>query len=245
MLCCCACSPKPRRILQPFSFSQSYFASKARRVFSRCLLFYIRCVESIQLVTMAKMKAQPVEPARMTEQGRRMSSFIKFNPEGSAAMEKKGNSGGIKDVLGGRGGASEFSLPLDVDDNDDARSTNSTSTPEQSTVTNQRNLEPEIAARENAQVFYSKLLVMSVLLLSAGGVGFLTWWFIAGEEEDDYKAQVSIYSMYYLYYVMCVRSFEMTHNSCSVLLLYCFSSRTMQKNSLMCPMLKEETSWLS
>jgi hypothetical protein len=147
-----------------------------------------------------RMKAQPVEPARMTEQGRRMSSFINLNPEGSAAMEKKRNSGGIKGVLGGMEGASEFSLPLDDDDNDDARSTNSTSTPEQSTGgATQRNLEPEIAARENALVFYSKLLVMSVLLLSAGGVGFLTWWFIAGEEEDDYKAQVSIYV-----YITCI-----------------------------------------
>jgi hypothetical protein len=135
------------------------------------------------------MKAETVEPVRMT--------------------------GGIKDVLGGRGGASEFSLPLDG--NDDARSTNSTSTPDQSTGgATQRNLEPEIAARENAQVFYSKLLVMSVLLLSAGGVGFLTWWFITGEEEDDYKAQVSIYSIYYLYYV-CY-SFKMTNNIYYVLL---------------------------
>jgi hypothetical protein len=51
-------------------------------------------------------------------------------------------------------------------------------------------MSPEIAARENTHVRYSRLLVMFVLACSALGVGYLTYSFVTNGEEDDFELQV-------------------------------------------------------
>jgi hypothetical protein len=51
-------------------------------------------------------------------------------------------------------------------------------------------MSPEIAAKENTQVRYSRLFVMFVLACSALGVGYLTYSFVTNEEEDDFELHV-------------------------------------------------------
>ncbi|KAL3938715.1 MAG: hypothetical protein SGBAC_006428 [Bacillariaceae sp.] len=81
---------------------------------------------------------------------------------------------------------SEFSLPMaDDDSNTDERSSNTGHTPPD----RRPSMSAEIAAKENTQVRYSRLLVMFVLACSALGVGYLTFSFVTQEEEDDFKTQ--------------------------------------------------------
>ena len=81
---------------------------------------------------------------------------------------------------------SEFSLPGADDSETDDRSSNTGHTPED----RRQSMSAEIAAKENAQVRYSRLLVMFVLACSALGVGYLAFSFVSQEEEDDFKTQV-------------------------------------------------------
>eukprot|EP00980_Cylindrotheca_fusiformis_P006369 scaffold1356_cov123-Cylindrotheca_fusiformis.AAC.50 len=83
------------------------------------------------------------------------------------------------------GANSEFSLPHEADSETDEHSSNTGQTPPD---TNQ-GLAAEIAARENTQVRYSRLLVMFVLATSALGVGYLTYSFVSNEEKDDFELQ--------------------------------------------------------
>jgi len=78
---------------------------------------------------------------------------------------------------------SEFSLPDDSET--DERSSNTRDSPSEQ----RQSISAEIAAKENAQVRYSRLLVMFVLACSALGVGYLAFSFVTREEEDDFKSQ--------------------------------------------------------
>eukprot|EP00526_Cylindrotheca_closterium_P003860 CAMPEP_0113601554 /NCGR_PEP_ID=MMETSP0017_2-20120614/292_1 /TAXON_ID=2856 /ORGANISM="Cylindrotheca closterium" /LENGTH=1159 /DNA_ID=CAMNT_0000509857 /DNA_START=105 /DNA_END=3584 /DNA_ORIENTATION=- /assembly_acc=CAM_ASM_000147 len=82
------------------------------------------------------------------------------------------------------GTESEFSLPMAEESDTDERSSNTGHTPE-----GRPSMSAEIAAKENTQVRYSRLLVMFVLACSALGVGYLTFSFVTQEEEDDFKTQ--------------------------------------------------------
>lgn len=81
---------------------------------------------------------------------------------------------------------SEFSLPNADDSELDERSSNTGNTPED----RRQSMSAEIAAKENAQVRYSRLLVMFVLACSALGVGYLAFSFVTRAEENDFKTQV-------------------------------------------------------
>ncbi|CAJ1934430.1 unnamed protein product [Cylindrotheca closterium] len=80
---------------------------------------------------------------------------------------------------------SEFSLPMADDDETDDKSSNTGHTPPD----RRPSQSAEIAAKENTQVRYSRLLVMFVLACSALGVGYLTFSFVTNEEEDGFKTQ--------------------------------------------------------
>jgi hypothetical protein len=81
------------------------------------------------------------------------------------------------------GANSEFSLPASESETD-GHSSGTGLTPPVPVML------PEIAARENTQVRYSRLLVMFVLACSALGVGYLTYSFVADEDEEDFELQV-------------------------------------------------------
>jgi hypothetical protein len=81
------------------------------------------------------------------------------------------------------GANSEFSMPADESETDDHSSGTGLTPPV-------RVMSPEIAARENTHVRYSRLLVMFVLACSALGVGYLTYSFVTNGEEDDFELQV-------------------------------------------------------
>lgn len=119
----------------------------------------------------------------MTDVGRRMSAVIE--PDGLSAKMLRSESLKGRDSAG-LAGNSEFSLPHEGDDDDDNYSVST----EGNYGSGGAMKEEIIAAKENKQVFYSKLLVMGVLLASAGFISFITYWFVSGEEEDDYQVQV-------------------------------------------------------
>lgn len=50
---------------------------------------------------------------------------------------------------------------------------------------------PVLASRETKQVFRSKILVFTVLLLSAAAVGTFTYYFLSQDELSDFETQVS------------------------------------------------------
>jgi hypothetical protein len=81
------------------------------------------------------------------------------------------------------GANSEFGLPADESESDDHSSATGYTPPVPIKS-------PEIAARENTHVRYSRLLVLFVLACSALGVGYLTYSFVTNEEEEDFKLQV-------------------------------------------------------
>lgn len=81
---------------------------------------------------------------------------------------------------------SEFSLPMADDSETDDHSSGTGHTPPE----RGQSTSPEIAAKENTQVRYSRLLVMFVLACSALGVGYLTYSFVTNEEEGDFELQV-------------------------------------------------------
>jgi hypothetical protein len=114
----------------------------------------------------------------MTEQGRRMSHAL--DPGGLAALEENKQN-------------SEFSLRRGMKSEEfyDEFYDSASSIASNENRMPQSPIEPEIAARENRQVFFSRLLVMGVLFCSAVTVGCLAYRFVLGEEEKDYKAQVS------------------------------------------------------
>ena len=51
--------------------------------------------------------------------------------------------------------------------------------------------EPRLATKETWAVYAGKYLVLTVLLLAAALMGFLTYWFTKDDEEDAYEAEVS------------------------------------------------------
>lgn len=77
------------------------------------------------------------------------------------------------------------SLDLDDSENDGGTTTTGNTPPR-----HRPSLAAEIAAKENTQVRYSRLLVIFVLTCSALGVGYFTFSFVTNEEEDDFKTQV-------------------------------------------------------
>ena len=93
---------------------------------------------------------------------------------------------------------SDFELPTaeysDSGGNEDDTSTNSSRIDGSGSGSgNNKSRQPtEIAAKENVHVKYTKGLVFLVLTLAAAAVGFLTYWYISEEEEQDYQQQVRV-----------------------------------------------------
>jgi hypothetical protein len=102
--------------------------------------------------------------------------------------------------------ASEFSLPIldDCDDDDDDLDVYSTAsgcyddsssknggTKRTRSTKGSDEAVNKIDSKEKRLVFWSKIFVFAVLAVGAGVLAWLTYWFISGEEEEDYQAQVS------------------------------------------------------
>ena len=107
----------------------------------------------------------------MTDQGKRMSLIM-----------ENSNEFGSSDVLRSmeEHASEEFSVSS-TDDKSMASDVNGG---------NARVARPEIAARENTGVKFTKFLVLFVMLAAAAGVGYLTYWYVSEEEADDYRQQV-------------------------------------------------------
>ena len=100
-------------------------------------------------------------------------------------------------TAGGGGGAATAApsapsaprSPREKMESEDEQSTDST--PSSSKASDRRkSIAPEIAGRENRLVFWSKLLVLFVLLASAGVVGYMTYFYVYSTEQHDFHAQV-------------------------------------------------------
>ena len=97
-------------------------------------------------------------------------------------------------------GHSESQSSKNLGDSDSASGTsgsNSHSSTSPSTSTGRsagaRGLPEEIiATKETKAVWYSKLLVLTVLLIAAGVAGFMTFWLTDSSEQDDFETQVCI-----------------------------------------------------
>ena len=169
--------------------------------------------------------------SKMTEQAKRMSLIL----EGSNEFKLDFSSHHLANVSG------EMKKSLNDDDHSMSSHGQSSTTSDRSpTVKGTRRTSAQrIAEKENRQVKYSKILVFFVLLAAAAAVGYLTYRYITGEEEDDYRTQVSF--TWLCRYAKTLTQVESLTNST----LSNDSSKRMPKSSLMYPIQTVAISWLS
>jgi hypothetical protein len=92
------------------------------------------------------------------------------------------NESGSRSASGGGGSIESSTSPSTSTSNGTANGTGSKRKVDSSV--------DEMDSREARQVFWSKVLVMLVLLASAACVGALVYLYVAQEEEDDFELQV-------------------------------------------------------
>jgi hypothetical protein len=84
-------------------------------------------------------------------------------------------------------------------DDSDARSHSNSSVTGNSTTNSSSKTAPIpehiLATKETRHVYYSRILVLAVLAISAAAAGFMTWWLSTASEQSDFETQFSDFSL--------------------------------------------------